>query len=556
MNRLILGDNLEILKSLESESVDLIYLDPPFFSNRNYEVIWGDKGEVRSFEDRWSGGVEHYIDWLKVRVEEMHRILKPTGSIFLHCDWHANAYIRVFILDKIFGEKNFRNEIIWKRANAKGLSFKRYAQNHDTIFYYSKSDKFTWLSQYQPHNEKYVKDFYKYVEPNTGRRYRLDNLANPNKDRPNLTYEFLGVTRVWRWTKERMQKAYEDGLVIQTKVGGVPALKRYLDEQEGTPIDDNWLDIGNVQSTTEKIGYPTQKPEALLERIIQCASNEGDVILDPFVGGGTTVAVAEKLKRQWIGIDQSVQAVKVSEMRLQKQKDLFSAPFSLHLHKYDYDTLRKSDAFEFELWIVKQYGGTPNTKQRGDSGIDGKTKEGVPIQVKRSDSVGRNVVDNFYSAIQRFDKNLFERLKAEQKPVGVLIAFSFGKGAIEEVARLKNRDGVIIQLVTVESIVPIAKKPKLKLVFNDLGLDAKGLREIEFIATGESDAGIEFYAWNFAYEAAAGFKADVMIDKEGKQAHKFNAGKHCIAVKVVDNEGLESLETISLTVNGVVKVTC
>jgi site-specific DNA-methyltransferase (adenine-specific) len=225
------------------------------------------------------------------------------------------------------------------------------------------------------------------------------------------------------------------------------------------------------------------------------------------------------------------------------------------LHKYDYDTLRKSDAFEFETWIVKQYGGTPNTKQRGDSGIDGKTKEGVPIQVKRSDNVGRNVIDNFYSAIQRFDKNLFERLKAEQKPVGVLIAFSFGKGAIEEVARLKNRDGVMIQLVKVEEFVPIAKKPKLTLVFNDLGLDAKGLREIEFIATGESEAGIEFYAWNFAYEAAAGFKADVMIDKEGKQVHKFNAGKHCIAVKVVDNQGLESLETIALTVNGVVKVT-
>jgi DNA modification methylase len=150
MNKLLLGDNLEILKSMDSESVDLVYLDPPFFSNRNYEVIWGDEGEVRSFQDRWSGGIDHYIAWLKERVIEMHRILKPTGSIFLHCDWHANAHIRVFVLDKVFGEQNFRNEIIWKRTNAKGLSFKRYAQNHDTIFYYSKSDKFTWVSQYQP----------------------------------------------------------------------------------------------------------------------------------------------------------------------------------------------------------------------------------------------------------------------------------------------------------------------------------------------------------------------------------------------------------------------
>lgn len=556
MNRLILGDNLEILKNLESESVDLIYLDPPFFSNRNYEVIWGDKGEVRSFEDRWSGGVDHYIAWLRERVEQMHRILKPTGSIFLHCDWHANAYIRVFILDKIFGEQSFVNEIAWKRSNPKGLAFNRLARNYDSIFWYSKTNKYTWYSQYKQYDEDKIEKQYSLVDKE-GRRYQLTSLLNPNNNRPNLTYEFLGVTRVWRWTKERMQKAYQEGLVIQTKDGNVPRLKRYLDEQEGIPIDNFWEDIGNVQSKTEKIGYPTQKPEALLERIINMASNEGDVILDPFVGGGTTVAVAERLKRQWIGIDQSVQAVKVSEMRLQKQKDLFSAPFSVHLHKYDYDTLRYADAFEFETWIVQQYGGTPNTKQRGDLGLDGKTKEGIPIQVKRSDNIGRNVVDNFKSASERFNKTLFNQNKADKKPIGIIIAFSFGKGAVQEIGRLKNEEDVIIQLVTVESIIPIAKKPKLNLVFNDLGLDAKGsskeMRSIEFIATGESEAGIEFYAWDFSYDTNDGFKADVMIDKIGQQNHLFKAGTHCIAVKVVDNEGLESLETISLTVNGVVK---
>jgi DNA modification methylase len=189
VNKLILGDNLETLKTLESESVDLICLDPPFFSNRNYEVIWGDAGEVRSFHDRWAGGIDHYIAWLKERVEEMHRVLKPTGSIFLHCDWHANAYIRVDILDKIFGMDNFRGKIIWKRTNVKGLAFTRLAHNNDSIFYYSKSDKFIFNSQYLPHSEKYISDFYKYVDPETGRRYRLGDLTNPNKDRPNLTYE-------------------------------------------------------------------------------------------------------------------------------------------------------------------------------------------------------------------------------------------------------------------------------------------------------------------------------------------------------------------------------
>ena len=272
INKLILGDNLEILRTLDSESVDLIYLDPPFFSNRNYEVIWGDEGEVRSFADRWSGGMDHYIGWLKERVEQMHRILKPTGSIFLHCDWHADAYIRVDILDKIFGSSNYRSTITWKRTNSKGLAFTRLANNCDTIFYYSKSDKFTWTQLYLPHDEKYIVDFYKF-EDEDGRKYQLDNLLNPNHDRPNLKYEFLGVTRVWRWTKERMQEAYEKGLVVQTKPGTVPRMKRYLDEQEGKPIDDCWIDILNVQSSKEKIGYPTQKPIALMQRIIEMASN-------------------------------------------------------------------------------------------------------------------------------------------------------------------------------------------------------------------------------------------------------------------------------------------
>ena len=564
MNKLVLGDNLEILKSLESESVDLIYLDPPFFSNRNYEVIWGDKGEIRSFEDRWVGGIDHYITWLKERVEEMHRILKPTGSIFLHCDWHANAYIRVLILDKIFGEQNFRGEIIWQRHNAHNDAKKKLAVLKDTIWYYSKADKSTYNPLYKIISDSYKEDFYRH-DDNDGRgKYRLDNMASPNP-RPNMMYEWLGYsfpTKGWRYERATMQRLHDEGRIFYPKdKNGLPeyskrlALKRYLNEQKGELLGDVWTDIQNVQAhAKERIGYPTQKPEALLERIINMASNEGDVILDPFVGGGTTVAVAEKLKRQWIGIDQSVQAVKVSQFRLDKQRDLFSKPFVVQLHKYDYDTLRYSDAFEFESFIVTQYGGVSNAKQRGDFGIDGKTKEGIAIQVKSSDNIGRNVIDNFKSACERFNSNLFTQNKEEKKPVGVLIAFSFGKGAHQEVARLKNEANLIIQLLEVKDIIPIAKKPVLTLEFKDLGLDAKELREIEFTATGKSDAGIEFYAWNFAYEEEAGFKADVMIDKEGKQTHKFRAGNHSIAVKVVDNDGLESLEVVKLKVNGVVKV--
>jgi len=278
VNRLILGDNLEIMKTLESESVDLIYLDPPFFSNRNYEVIWGDEGEIRSFKDRWSGGIEHYIAWLKERVVEMHRVLKKTGSIFLHCDWHADAYIRVEILDRIFGKKNFRNAIIWKYFKPHS-SKTNFPKDYDTIFFYTKSNK--WTFNYRDilvdYDEKAIQRYDKIDED--GKRYKIYN----NRD---------GTTRI-----------------SYMKEGGKPT---------------SVLEIPFIQGTSkERIGYPTQKPEALLERIIKCASNKGDLVLDPFMGGGTTMAVAERLGRRWIGIDQSVMAVKVTEQRLHQQNGQF-----------------------------------------------------------------------------------------------------------------------------------------------------------------------------------------------------------------------------------------
>ena len=293
----------------------------------------------------------------------------------------------------------------------------------------------------------------------------------------------------------------------------------------------------------------------MTERIIKMASNEGDVVLDPFVGGGTTVAVADKLHRRWIGIDQSVQAIKVTELRLYNQADLFSQPFLTKLHKYDYDTLRYKDAFLFETFIVIAYGGRTNTRQRGDLGLDGHMIDNTPIQVKRSDNIGRNVVDNFLSAIQRYDERLFNKNQEEGKPAGYIIAFTFGKGAIEEVARLKNSENVVIKLIRVEEIIPIAKKPTLRVDLTDLGKDVKGLHSISFQATGESAVGVEFYSWDFDYKDTGGrpdnsFKAEVLLDKTGVQTWKFKPGLHYVAVKVVDNDGLESVEVLKLKVNG------
>ena len=554
INQLILGDNLEFLKKIDSETVDLIYLDPPFFSNRNYEVIWGDTGEVRSFQDRWSGGISHYIDWLKERVIEMHRVLKPTGSIFLHCDWHANAYIRTEILDRIFGYQNFRSEIIWRRKGGAALAgMTELSCSTDTIFYFSKSKDYTF------HNilirdEEYVAEHFTKIDQN-GRRFMATVMRSPNP-RPNLMYDYKGYKTPpngWAVSKEKMIEMDKAGQLYFPEEKTKQIYKKlYENEYKGAPINNLWQDIATLKGKAkELIGYPTQKPEALLYRIISMASNEGDIVLDPFVGGGTTVAIADKLNRRWVGIDQSVQAIKVTEMRLYNQMDLFSKAFFTQLHKYDYDTLRYKDAFEFEHFIVHQFGGVPNTKQRGDLGLDGRTLDNVAIQVKRSDNIGRNVVDNFNSAIQRYDKRLYEKNKLENKAVGFIIAFSFGKGAIEEVARLKNTEGVIIKLLRVEDIVPIAKKPSLAVEIEDIGKDKKNLHEIKFKATGQSAVGIEFYSWDFDYEVDKGiFKAEILLDKKGEQTWKFKAGLHKIAVKVVDNDGLENIEVVKLKING------
>ena len=384
VNRLILGDNLEIMKRLENESVDLIYLDPPFFSNRNYEVIWGDAGEIRSFKDRWAGGIEHYIAWLKERVELMYKLLRKTGSIFLHCDWHANAYIRVHILDKIFGEKNFRGEIIWQRANAHNDARKKLAVLTDSIFYYSKTDKYTYDPIFVELSEAYKNSAYRFRDEKGAFSSSDLTGAGINKnDIPWRDYHPAKRNRHWALptdtitqitgeevsklsTIEKLELLEKNGYIMWTS-NGTPRFKRYLENTNGVLLGNMWTDILNVQAQSkERIGYPTQKPEALMRRIINMASNEGDLILDPFMGGGTTIAVAEKLMRRWIGIDQSVQAVKVTELRLEKeQRKLFSS-FTTELHKYDYDTLRYKDAFEFESWIIQQHGGEPNDRQRSE----------------------------------------------------------------------------------------------------------------------------------------------------------------------------------------------
>ena len=342
------GDNLEILRGLNSGCVDLIYLDPPFNSNRNYAAPVGSAAAGAAFKDTWTlsdldvawmgliadeqpamyqvlqtaglthgKGMQSYLCMMAVRLLEMRRVLKETGSIYLHCDPTASHYLKM-LMDSIYGQGNFRNEVTWRRANAKGLAFKGYPRNADLLLYYSISDGYTWNRPFLPHDPAYVEKFYRHAEPGTGRRYRLGDLTNPNRDRPNLTYEWNGHTRVWRWTKERMQEAHANGLIHYSSTG-LASQKRYLDEMQGVPVDTIWDDIQPIQAQSkERVGYPTQKPLALLERIIKASSNEGDVVLDLFCGCATACVAAENLGRRWIGIDISSKAVELVNMRLQQ----------------------------------------------------------------------------------------------------------------------------------------------------------------------------------------------------------------------------------------------
>lgn len=455
-------DNLERLSALAPESVDLVYLDPPFFSNRVYEVIWGDEAEVRSFEDRWEGGIQHYIDWMQKRLQEIHRVLKSTGTVYLHCDPHASHYIKV-MLDGIFGAPNFRNEIIWQRSLGKSLMTKRLPSNHDTILAYQKAADPTWNA-----DEVFVPYDLDNLDPKTarkysnrdpdGRLYELKDLTNPNPDRPNLTYEFLGVSKVWRWTRERMQAAYDAGLVVQTAPGRVPRLKKYLDELRGKPIGDVWTDIFPINSrAAERIGYPTQKPEELLERIIRLSTKPGDVVLDPFCGCGTTIAVAQRLGREWIGIDISPTAMEIMRRRLWNQSRTIP---TIHNMPDNEERLRALKPFEFQNWVINAVNGTHSPRKSGDMGIDGFwffTRD--PIQVKQSERVGRNVIDNFETAMRR--------AKAD---TGYVIAFSFTRGAVEEVARARG-DGLDIRLLSVKELLLLAKRASM---LTDLGPQPEG----------------------------------------------------------------------------------
>ena len=437
-------DNRERVSQLPSESVDLVYLDPPFFSNRRYEVIWGDEAEVRSFEDRWQGGIEVYVQWMTERLTELHRVLKPTGSLYLHCDPAASHYLKI-ALDGIFGQSRFRSEIVWKRSSAHSdtkQGRKQHGRVHDLILFYTKGDLWTWHPVYTTYDPAYVDAFYRHVEPGTGRRYRLGDITGPGgAAKGNPHYELLGVSRFWRYSRERMDRLIAEGRIIQTRPGAVPQYKRYLDEMPGVPLQDVWTDIRPIGARSrERIGYPTQKPLALLKRIIASSSNPGDVVLDPFCGCGTALVAAQDLGRRWIGIDISPTACNLIMRRLSRLD--IEPPPRLDRMPRSVEELAELKPFEFQNMVIDRMNGTHAPRRSGDLGIDGYSFfEHAPIQVKQSSRVGRNVVDNFETAIERAGRDK-----------GYIVAFSFTRNAHEEVARVRRARSIDIKLLRVAEL--------------------------------------------------------------------------------------------------------
>ncbi len=341
-NRLIWGDKKYVLPSLLPEfagRVNLIYIDPPFDTGADFSYTAtipdhpdGDEDELtffakepsiieqKAYRDTWGRGFDSYMQWFYEAAVLLRELLAEDGTLYVHIGQNIAHPVKL-IMDEVFGPDRYLNQIIWRRQTAHSdvaQGAEHLGRLHDIILLYTKTESYQWQVQYTPYDDSYAEAFYRHVDAKTGRRYRLSDITAPGKSlKGNPHYEFLGVTRYWRFSEKRMRELHRQGRIVQTSPGTVPAQKRYLDEMPGVPLQDLWLDIKPIQSQAgERAGYDTQKPESLLERILKLSSNEGDLILDCFVGSGTTAVVAEKLNRRWIACDLGRFAIHTTRKRL------------------------------------------------------------------------------------------------------------------------------------------------------------------------------------------------------------------------------------------------
>ena len=422
MNRLYFGDNLPILREeIADESVDLIYLDPPFNSNATYNVLFRERSgqdsaaQITAFEDTWRWSIESeiayqevvtsgpeklgdllqamrgllgqndmmaYITMMTQRMAELHRVLKPAGSVYLHCDPTASHYLKL-MMDAAFGKENFRNEITWKRTTSHNDARRNYSSISDTLLFYTKSDQFTFQTQHVPYSEEHIASSYRHVDENN-RRYTTRDLRSPSP-RPNLTYDYKGYKphpNGWSISLERMKRLDAEGhLHFPASKDGRIRLKRYLDEMPGVPAGNIWDDIKPVQAQAqERLGYPTQKPEGLLSRIIRTSCPDDGVVLDPFCGCGTAVAVAEGLGRGWIGIDITHLAISLMKNRLRdafgddvSEYEVVGVPEDVESARALALESEHDGRHQFEYWALGLVDARPagNGKKGADAGVDG-----------------------------------------------------------------------------------------------------------------------------------------------------------------------------------------
>lgn len=504
MNKLYYGDNLEILrKYVGDESVDLVYLDPPFNSQRAYNVIFQDKtgkastAQIRAFEDTWTWTpdtqeaydqiitrptVSHelkamiqayrsfldrsdlmaYLTMMAIRLVELHRVLKPTGSLYLHCDPTASHYLKI-LLDQIFGVSNYRNEIIWKRTS--GHSDRKGCGNtHDILLLYSKTTEFLWNDQHQEYSSDYIQSHFK--KDDNGRVFQDYDLTAGGLSGGGYEYAWKGVKRVWRCPLETMKK-YEAEQRLYYTSSKLARYKRFLDELPGVPLQDIWSDIPPVNpASKERIGYQTQKPLALLERIIASSSDENSLVLDPFCGCGTAIVAAEKLGRNWIGIDITHLAISLIKKRVtdhfpDAKYEVVGEPKSADAA----EMLFIESAFQFESWAVSLIGGQPfKSTGGGDTGIDGllyfqdyeKNFHRIIIEVKGGGYHPKDI---------RALKAVMDR---ESSPMGILIALKPPtKGMLSEAAAMgkwhmpgSRQSYPVLQVFTIQDFFD-GKRPQL-----------------------------------------------------------------------------------------------
>ncbi len=511
-NQLYYGDNYEVLQRyVRDESVDLIYLDPPFNSRQDYNVLFAEKdgskssSQIHAFEDTWEWNLDAersyqkiveeiggriadamrafrtflgnsdmmaYLAMMAPRLVELKRVLKPTGSIYLHCDPTASHYLKI-LMDAVFGPEKFTSEIIWKRTNTHSDA-KRWSPVSDTLLYYTKSNVANWNAPFVPHDEEYIAAKYRHSDPD-GRLYTLDNMTSP-KPRPNMTYEWQGFPPPpygWRYSKETMARLDAEGRIWYPSDNSKrPRLKRYLDEMPGVLLGTVWTDIPPINSQAqERLGYPTQKPEALLERIIKASSNEGDVVLDPFCGCGTTIQVAQRLNRRWVGIDITHLAIGLIKKRL---SDAFGPEIRQSYEVIGEPTdyagaakLAEEDKYQFQWWALGQVGARPTEQKKGaDRGIDGRLyfhddQSGKSKQILFSVKAGNVQVSQV-----RDLRGTLEREKAE---IGVFLTFEEPTRPMlkeaTEAGFYKSSDGSSyprLQILTIQQILD-GKQPEYPL---------------------------------------------------------------------------------------------